>query len=82
MARTLTAAATTQKDRTNGAHPVYVLQIDWGGATGTKYYAGEALTIGTGGSAITTEGRVMDWGAIQIGADPGRAGGHGQVMSH
>ena len=75
MARTLTSAATTAKNTTNGAFPIYVLEIQWGGGTGTKYYAGEVLT-----SPVTAEGRVIDWGSIQIGAEPGRAGGHGQVQ--
>ena len=75
MARSLTTPATTEKNKANGAQPIYILQIDWGGGTGTKYYAGEALS-----SPVTAEGRVMDWGSVQISAEPGRTGGHGQVQ--
>lgn len=74
MPRTLTSAAATEAAKSSGAQPIYILQIDWGGATGTKYYSDRELS-----SPVTAEARVMSWGNIQTEAKPDHVGGHGQV---
>ena len=70
MTRTITSATLTEKTKTDGAEPVYILEVQYGGATGTKYYAAEDLT-----SPVTAEGRVLSWGNITVSGEIGKIGG-------
>lgn len=76
MGRTLTSPATTEAAKTSGAFPRHILEVQWGGATGTKYYSGEDLTLA---GPTTVSGRVLEWGQIQQSGEPQKVGGHGQV---
>lgn len=74
MSRTLTASATTEKNKTNGAFYHRILAIEFGGATGTKYYAEELLH-----GPVPCEGRIVDWGQMSLSATPGKVGGFDQL---
>mgnify|MGYP006921337167 CR=1 FL=1 len=75
MSRVITAAATTQKDRQTGAVPLYVLEVQFGGSVGTKYYSDQEYS----GFPVTVDPRVNEWGTIQSSAEYGRVGGYGSV---
>lgn len=70
MSRTLTSAATTEKDKVAGAFYHRILAVEFGGATGTKYYAEELLH-----GPVPCEGRIVDWGQMALSAVPGKVGG-------
>lgn len=72
MSRTLTSAAQTEANKNTGAYFRRILEVQY--TAGTVYYSDEVLT-----SPVTTQGRVMDWGQLQLDAEPGKVGGHGQV---
>jgi len=74
VARTLTAATTTEKNKVTGAFPRWILEIQFGGATGNKYYAEELLH-----GPVPCEGRVVNWGQLQLSAEPGKIGGFDQL---
>ncbi len=61
MARTLTTFTATQKARADGAEPILILRLDWGGAIGTKYYADRDLT-----TPVTAEGRLVNAAAVEL----------------
>lgn len=58
--RTITNKAKLETEKTTGARPELILQIDWGRAIGTRYYGKSTKTLGT----IPVEGRVTQWGSI------------------
>ena len=61
MSRTLTAAATTEKNKTN-ANPINIIKIEYGGAIGTKYYSDQPLT-----TPVTTEtDYILNWGGVNF----------------
>ena len=74
MARTITPAAATEYAKVTGGHPIYILEVAWGGSTGVVYYASEALS-----SPVTAQGRVVNWGELQIRGEPERVGGFNQL---
>ncbi|QDV49527.1 phage tail protein [Gimesia fumaroli] len=74
MARTLTSATTTEKNKVTGAFPRKILEIQFGGATGNKYYAEELLH-----GPVPCEGRIVNWGQLSLSAEPGKVGGFDQL---
>lgn len=78
MVRTLTANAATEAAKATGAFPRRILEIQWGGATGTLYYSDEPLATADG-DPVNAAGIVLDWGELHLQAEPGRIGGHGDV---
>lgn len=75
MPRTLSSAATTEKNKQNGAVPLLVLEIQYGGLVGTKYYTDQDGAV----FPVLVQSRVLEWGSIQSAAEPGRVGGYGSV---
>lgn len=61
--RTLTAPAAAEAAKVEGAEPITIIKIAWGGATGDKYYADRAVTVGT----ITAAGRIYDCNLSSLG---------------
>lgn len=65
MARSLTAAATTEAEKQAGAFPRRILEVQW--SDGTKYYSTEDLS-----SPVSAEGRLLRIGEITIQGKPGK----------
>lgn len=61
MAKTLTGASTTEKNKTGGVEPINILKIEYGGAIGTKYYSDRTLA-----APVVAEGRVLSWGSLSL----------------
>jgi len=57
--RTLTVNATARKNTANVA-AINAVKVEWGGATGTKWYSDAARTI----DSVSMEARVVEWGDI------------------
>jgi hypothetical protein len=70
--RTFTSATATEVAKTNGAQPVYILQVDF--PSGTVYWSGEDLV-----SPVTAEGRILSWGELSLTAEPGQVGSIGDI---
>jgi hypothetical protein len=83
MTRLLTADAQTESARQDGAELVRVLEIQWGGSIGTRYYSDIPLygdlVDPLNPDPVLAEPRVLDWGTIDLQAEPGTVGGHGAV---
>ena len=77
MARSLTTAAATEASKNTGAFPRRVLEVQYGGSTGTKYYSSDTFTPTSSG--FTTDPRVKSWGTITTAADPNKMGGNSQL---
>lgn len=73
MARTLTAATTTEKDKVTGAFPRRILEVQF--ASGTKFYSDEILTSPV---ACETE-LILNMGEISISSEAGKKGGMASV---
>jgi len=67
MTRPITAAAATEGAKVTGAFPRLILQVNWTGTTGTKFYAEEALT-----SPVIAEGRILKFGQSSLEMRGGR----------
>jgi len=74
MARTLASATETEKEKVAGAFPRYILQVDFGGEVGIKYYSEELLH-----GPVLCEGRIDSWGELRLNAEPGKIGGFDQL---
>lgn len=61
MARTLTASATTEKNKQSGAKPLLLVKIEFGGAVGTKWYGDDDLS-----TPVAVSGRVVNAGEIDL----------------
>ncbi len=62
MAKTLTSNIIRNKSRRYGTEPINLLDIQFGGAIGTKYYSDRVVTVG----GNTYEAVVKDWGDIDF----------------
>jgi hypothetical protein len=62
MAKDLTSNIIANKSKRYGTEPINLLEIDFGGVTGTKYYSDREVTVG--GNAY--EAVVQDWGDIDF----------------
>jgi hypothetical protein len=62
MAKDLTSTIVSNKSRRYGTEPINLLEIEFGGVTGTKYYSDRAITI----DGNVYEAVVKDWGDIDF----------------
>lgn len=74
MPRTLTTNAIAEKNKATGASPRWILEIQWGGATGTKYYGTETIA-----SPVVVDGRVVSFGELQLSAGGQTASSNGSM---
>ena len=62
MSKSLTSSTIASKSRRYGTSPINLLEIEFGGVTGTKYYSDREVVIG----GNTYEAVVKDWGDIDF----------------
>ncbi len=70
MTKVLTASTTAKSLELSGIEPLVVIQIDWGGTVGTRYYGGDTFLI----DAISVEGILIDVSSMQQQISANNAG--------
>lgn len=71
MSKLLTANALTEKNKKYDVEPINLLEIDFGGAVGTKYYSDRPVTVrdANGDIVASFEPLVADWGQLDAITD-------------